>query len=84
MLFIARWKVLGAFVSPNGMRLNSNKPNSQMKAVLCLSASLISICQYPLKRSRVVKYRAPYSASIVSSILGNGNLSLIVILFSNL
>jgi hypothetical protein len=65
--------VLGAFVNPNGIRLNSNKPSSQMKAVLCLSASLISICQYPLRRYNVEKYRAPYNASMVSSFRGSGN-----------
>ena len=39
---------------PNGITLNSNKPSLVIKAVLCLSAGSISICQKPEAKSKAV------------------------------
>jgi len=74
--------VAGAFVSPNGITLNSYNPSIVMKAVLERSSGLISTCQYPDAKSNVEKYLAFPSVSSKSSILGNGNWSLVVTLFS--
>ena len=38
--------MVGAFVRPNGILLNSYWPFLVVKVVLCLSSSAISICQY--------------------------------------
>ena len=49
------WNVAGAFVSPNGIRSHSKNPRlPTTKAVLALSCSSNSTCQYELFRSRVV------------------------------
>ena len=42
---IARWNVAGAFLRPNGMTLNSNRPPGKMNAVRSLLDSATGICQ---------------------------------------
>ena len=66
------WNVAGALHNPNGIWLYSKKPTPGTEnAVLCLSDSSISICQYPFFKSRHVKYLAPTNVSSVSSKQGN-------------
>ena len=50
-----------------------------MNAVFCLSLSDISTCQYPLAKSKVENHLDPDKVSNVSSILGKGYESLIVL-----
>ena len=64
---ISLCKVAGAFVSPNGMRLNRGPI---VNAVLCLSASFTSTCQYPAHKSKLEHHLALERASNVSSIRG--------------
>ncbi|KAE8988416.1 hypothetical protein PR002_g21775 [Phytophthora rubi] len=63
------------------MRRNWNSPLRVVKAVLALSSSATPSSQYPACRSKLVKHLEPYSASSVSSTLGNGYTSLIVTAF---
>ena len=76
ILFIVRWKVGGAFVSPNAI----------LFAVLCLSFFRIGICQKPLIKNFIKyhqKYFAPFKSSFISATLGMGNLSCINLAFKN-
>ena len=66
------WKVAGAPISPNGIRLNWNSPNGIVNAVFTRSLTSTGICQYPWVRSTVLMYLAPRSWSIISSTLGMG------------
>ena len=83
-VFINCWNVAGALVRPNAIRLHSWKPiGPNGNAVLCLSFSLISACQYPdLKASLGNTYLLPSSVSLVSSTQGRFVASLMVVLFS--
>ena len=69
---MSRWKVAGAFVSPNGITLNSKCPSGVEKAVVSFAVSSSSTCQYPEAMSSVVKYTEPARESRVVSILGRG------------
>src|SRR6266542_1897028 len=76
--FISLWKVGGAFFNPNGITLNSYNPLWHIKAVFSLSSSFISICQYPLAKSKLVNQLPSLNFLSNSSILGNGCTSLFV------
>ena len=57
---ISLWNVAGALHSPMGMQSHSKNPKLLMvKAVYCLDASSILICQNPDFRSRQEKWPAP-------------------------
>lgn len=77
-------KVAGAFVKQNGMTKNSNEPYRVTTVVLLSSPSAILTCQYPARRSILVKYRPFTSRSIKSYVLGTGYLFFTVILFKAL
>ena len=80
---IRHWNVAGALCKPNGIQLYSKKPTpGNENAVLCLSDSSISICQYQFFKSRHVKYLAPANLSSVSSKQGNLHESVTVWLLS--
>ena len=79
---MARWKVAGAFRSPNGIRRNRKVPACEQKVVLSRSASCRGICQYPELQSRVENTTAYPRESIHSSIRGSGYVSRTVIAFS--
>ena len=81
---IARWKVAGAFDSPNGISKNWSRPYRVRKAVFFLSPSAIGIRQYPEFISSVQNQRMPSKVSMHSSIRGNGYASLSVTEFSAL
>ena len=53
-----------------------------VNAVLYLSASSLSTCQYPLRKSNFEKYLEPISVSIVSFMRGKLYASLTVRLFN--
>ena len=76
------WKVAGALVRPNGMRVYWNCPAWQTNAVFPRSSFGTSICQYQLNASSVVKMRASPRVSMHSSMRGRGYESLTVIVFS--
>ena len=80
MSFIIAWNVAGELHNPKYMTVGSNRPHSVMKAAFHSSPSLIRTLLKPHRRSIFVKYLAPCSLAIKSSILGNGNLYLILIL----
>ena len=82
--FINLMKVLGAFVKLNGMTSHSYSPSFILNVVFYSSPSLIQIWWYPLFKSIFEKNFAPLKQSIKSSILGNGNLYLMVILLISL
>ena len=71
-LFIRRWKVPGAFLSPNGILLNSNRRLSMEKAVLQRSSGAITTCQKALSTSKIEKNSEPAKASAISSMRGSG------------
>ena len=79
-----RWYVVGAFIRPKGILLNSNCPVWVMNVVLCCESGSIVISQNTLARSKVEKNLASEIA-IVSSKLsscGTGNDSGLVYLFN--
>ena len=67
---IRRQKVLGAPVSPNGMRVKWNNPRRVQKAERSLARSVNPSCQYSDSRSKVAKYLAPLKWSNASWISG--------------
>ena len=79
---ISRWKVAGAEVSPKGKTFQRHKPFLVVNADFSLASSSRGTCQYPLVRSRVLKYLLPARASRLSSILGMGYASCWVTAFS--
>ncbi|KAM4652161.1 uncharacterized protein O3C94_014515 [Discoglossus pictus] len=52
-----RWKVAGAFFIPKGMTGNWYRPNGVANADLGMASLASGICQYPLQRSIVVRFR---------------------------
>ena len=76
-----RWKVAGAFRSPNGILKNQNMPSCDVKVVFGISSFATGICQYPALQSNVLKMRASPSESIHSSMRGRGYESLTVMAF---
>ena len=66
------WKVAGAEVSPNGSTFHFQSPVRVMKAAFSWASLSNGTCQYPLSKSKVLKYRLPDKASRLSSIRGSG------------
>ena len=82
--FINIIKVISALDNPNGMANHSYNPSFVLKDIFHSSPSLILVWWYPLFKSSFENHIAPLRKSIMSSILGNGNLYLIVILLISL
>ena len=76
--FINRVKLVGPFVNPKGMTRHWNCPLCAEKAVLSLSSSFTSMCQYPEAKYRLEKQWAPPKASNTSSVRGSGMASFCV------
>ena len=64
------------------MRRNSKRPNGVITAVFCLSSGLTGTCQYPFRRSILLKTVHPEILSEKSNILGRGYTSASVTRFS--
>ena len=69
---MSSWNTPGALARPKGITLYSYKPLWQVKAVFPLTVSSRSICQYPLLKSRVVKYFDLPRTANISSITSSG------------
>ena len=76
---MARWNVAGTTHSPNAILTNWYSPNFVINAVLPLSSSTITICQYPEFISRVKNQVLQTKLSRHSSIKGNGYASFSVL-----
>ena len=74
---MSSWNTPGALARPKGITLYSYKPLCQAKPVFSLSLSSRGICQYPLFKSRVVKYFDSPRTANMSSITGGGQLDLL-------
>ena len=81
---MAHWNVAGATHSPNCILTNWYSPNFVINAILPLSSSAITICQYPEFISRVQNQVLPTKLSRHSSIKGNGYASFSVLELTSL
>ena len=70
--------VAGAEVRPKGNTFHCHSPPRVTKADFYLASWSKGTCQYPLTKSRVLKYILPVKASKLSSILGRGYSSFLV------
>ena len=70
---IKHWNTAGAFVTLDGITLNSNNPLWVIKAVFCWLSAWTLVYQYPDLRSSVVKYLDFPIWSSKSNTLGSGN-----------
>ncbi len=75
VLSMSRWKVLPAFHMPKVMRVNSNRPNSVVMAVLGMSVAFIGTWWYPFFRLIFEKWVHPAALVAKSSIFGIGYVS---------
>ncbi len=73
--------MLPAFLMPNVMRVNSNRPNGAVIAVLGISAAFIGTWCYPFFRSILEKWVQSAAREAKSSMFGIGYVSGTVTLF---
>jgi hypothetical protein len=64
--------VAGAEVNPNGNTRHFQNPERVTNADFSCASELIGTCQYPLTKSKVLKYLLPDSVRKLSSIRGSG------------
>ena len=75
---IKQQKLEPAFESPNGIQVNSYRPiEPALNAVFFMSLSCIASWRYPWARSKDENQLLLWTACRASSILGNGNVSLL-------
>ena len=66
---ISRWKVFPAFLMPKVIRVNSNRPNGVVIAVLGMSPGFMGIWWYPFFRSIFEKIVQPAALATKLSLI---------------
>ena len=82
MPVMSSWKYAGACVSPKGTLIYLYFPKGDVKVVLGMEDLTKGIWCYPVHKSNVEKYFAPFNLQKISSTLCIGQINFLVTLLS--